>query len=82
MNTEEINATIEHAIHGNWVPFGIVVACLGTIVLLFVYILKMKDKANTSDHETMNDLLSKLVESNVELVKMTSVHEAEIKNLK
>jgi hypothetical protein len=38
----EINRAIEQALKGNWIPFGVVIACLAVIVWLFIYILKIK----------------------------------------
>ena len=86
MNEKEINQTIEQAINGNWLPFGIVCACIGVIVLLFVYILKMKEKQIKEDHESLSDRTSKsfekLTEIRSEMKTMLAVHNVEIDRLK
>jgi len=86
MNEKEINQTIEQAINGNWLPFGIVCACIGVIVLLFVYILKMKEKQIKEDHESLSDRTSKsfekLTEISSEMKTMLAVHNVEIDRLK
>ena len=79
---EEVKGIVEHAAQGNWFPFAIVCACLGLIVVLFIYILKMKDKANQNDHKKTDSILEKLTENTSAMNVMIQVHETEINNLK
>ena len=85
----EVKEVVEHATNGNWMPFGIVCVCFGLIVVLFIYILKMKEKENNSKHDTNNErhnatntILEKLTENNTAMNTMIAVHEVEIDNLK
>ena len=85
MDQETINEmknVIEHANEGNWLPFSIVCACLFIIVSLFVYILNIKEKANTDHHEKTDIMLEKIVENNTSMNTMIAIHETEIKNMK
>jgi len=78
----EVKNVVEHANEGNWIPFSIVCFCLFMIVSLFVYILKLKEKANNDHHEKTDSILEKLTENNTSLNTMIAVHEIEINNLK
>jgi hypothetical protein len=78
----EVKEVVAHANDGNWFPFIIVLGCLGLVIVLFIYILNMKDKANQKDHDKMSDMLEKIVENNLSMNTMIAVHEVEINNLK
>ena len=86
MDEKEITQTIEQAINGNWLPFGIVCACIGVIIILFIYILKMKEKQIKEDHDNLSHRTSKsfekLTEISSEMKTMLAVHSIEIDQLK
>jgi len=78
----EVKKVVEVASDGNWFPFVVVAACLGLIVLLFIYILNIKDKAHTERHNKHEGWLEKLTENSTQMGKMLAVHESELQNFK
>lgn len=79
---QELQKAIENANTGNWFPFAIVCGALSLVVLLFIYILNMKDKENTRHHEQTDSILEKITETQQNMSTIIAVHENEINNLK
>ena len=79
---EEFTKVVEHVNEGQWIPFGIMGASLGVIILLFIYILKLKEKNFNIRHDKTDKTTEKLTEISVGMKTMLAVHEMEIKTLK
>lgn len=86
---DEVIKVSQEATQGNWIPLGIVICCIAVLLVMFIYILNLREKENIKmhkdsarRHDKADELLNKLTESNVSISQIVAVHEAEINNLK
>ena len=82
MNEVEVQRAISEANNGNWIPFGIVIGLLVVIILMFIYILKTKEKALLDHNKKTDRSFEKLAEISAEMKTMLAVHDNELKQLK
>jgi hypothetical protein len=75
MNPQEIQQITQNSINGNWIPFGIVCALLGVIVVMVV-------RNNDKKHAETCEILKELSKNNNYLSKMIAVHDSELNHLK
>lgn len=87
--SEEIKRIIEEATSGNFLPLAIVAAVFSVVILLLLYIWNKTQNDNEKRHESHEEMLKTLVESNQEqklinqrLEIMVNVHERELEDLK
>jgi cadmium resistance protein CadD (predicted permease) len=75
MNPQEVQQLAQNSINGNWIPFGIVCALLGIIVVMIV-------KTNDKKHNETSEMMKEIVKNNNYLSKMVAVHDSELNHLK
>lgn len=60
---EEIQASIDAASQGNWLPIGIIAAVFSIIILLLLYIYKTNNQNSKERMEKLEELLGKAIDT-------------------
>jgi len=64
---EEIEASIDSAAEGNWLPIGIIAAVFSIIILLLLYIYKTNNQNSKERMEKLETLLDKALDTQNQL---------------
>lgn len=88
-NQEELIKAVEQANNGNWIPLSIVIAVLGVVISLLIYIWNNTQKESEKRRIKVDEILKELTESSVEqktilseLRTIVRYHEQDIRDLK